>query len=167
MKSSSQLSGAVCRGSGHMVRYYEINGHLLAGFSERPGLKAALPRQGEQIFFLVDGDPISGRGVFKADHPGQLIQPDSLNVLDASRLPDLLLDETLSAALAEGRLSVVNAGRPRWERMLEAPQNGKKRVNILAIGDVGSTLLMGLKLLGGDVISRIGILTKISCMPFA
>lgn len=34
---------------------------------------------------------------------------------------------------------------------------GKKRVNILGLGDVGGTLLTGLKLLGGDVVSRIGI----------
>ncbi len=137
--------------------YYEINGKLAASQSTRPGLKAAMPRQGEQIFFLADGDPVSGRGIFKAAHPGQLVQPNSLNVLDASRLPELPLDETLSAALANGRLSVVNSGRPGWEQMLEDQQPGKKRVNILAIGDVGSTLLMGLKLLGGDVISRIGI----------
>ena len=139
------------------IRYYELNGRLLASFAERPKLKVALPRRDEQIFFLVDGDPVTGRGSFKANHPGQLAQPNSLNVFDASRLPDIPLDETLSAALADGRLTVVNSGRPGWERMLEAKKNGKKRVNILAIGDVGSTLLMGLKLLGGDVISQIGI----------
>lgn len=33
----------------------------------------------------------------------------------------------------------------------------KKRVNLLGLGDVGGTLLTGLKLLGGDVISSIGI----------
>ena len=31
------------------------------------------------------------------------------------------------------------------------------RVNLLALGDVGSTLLMGLRLLGGDVIDSVGI----------
>ena len=62
-----------------------------------------------------------------------------------------------SAALAEGWLAVVNRGRANWERALEPPKPGKKRVHILAIGDVGSTLLTGLKLLGGDVIERIGI----------
>jgi len=36
--------------------------------------------------------------------------------------------------------------------------NGKNRVNILALGDVGTTMLIGLRLLGGDVISEIGIL---------
>jgi hypothetical protein len=33
----------------------------------------------------------------------------------------------------------------------------KKRVNILGLGDVGGTLLTGLKLLGGDIVSGIGI----------
>ena len=35
--------------------------------------------------------------------------------------------------------------------------NGPNRVNILALGDVGTTMLIGLRLLGGDVISEIGI----------
>ena len=36
--------------------------------------------------------------------------------------------------------------------------NGRNRVNILALGDVGTTMLIGLRLLGGDVISEIGIM---------
>ena len=110
-----------------------------------------------QIYYLVEGDPVLGRGSFRANHAGQLAEPHGLNVLDASRLPDVTPDSTLRTALAEGRLTVVNTSRPDWERMLEPPKAGKKRVNILAIGDVGSTLLTGLKLLGGDVISSIGI----------
>ncbi|MEL7654869.1 MAG: lactate dehydrogenase [Bacillota bacterium] len=35
--------------------------------------------------------------------------------------------------------------------------NKKKRINVLGLGDVGGTLLTGLKLMGGDVISSIGI----------
>ena len=35
---------------------------------------------------------------------------------------------------------------------------GKNRVNILALGDVGTTMLIGLRLLGSDVISEIGIM---------
>jgi len=38
-----------------------------------------------------------------------------------------------------------------------APRPGKKRVHLLAVGDVGGTLLTALKLLGGEVISAIGI----------
>ncbi len=36
-------------------------------------------------------------------------------------------------------------------------QKGKHRVNILALGDVGTTMLIGLRLLGWDVVSSIGI----------
>lgn len=137
--------------------YYEIFGKLIASTDKRPGWKEVKPCAGEPVFFLTNGDPVKDRGSFRANHPGQLADPNSLRVLDASRLPEFPLDETLSAALNEGRLTVVNSGRIGWKRMLEPVPNGKKGVNILAIGDVGATLMMGLKLLGGDVISRIGI----------
>lgn len=141
-----------------MFYYYEKGGKILA--SDRSDLPYApgTPRAGEPIYYLVEGDPILGRGSFKVNAPGQLLAPHSLEVLDASRLPQLELDEALSAALEAGQLTAVNTGRMGWESILTAaPNAGKKRVHILAIGDVGSTLLTGLKLLGGDVISTIGI----------
>ncbi len=107
---------------------------------------------------LVGGDPVLGRGSFKVNHPGQLENPCGLEVLDASRLPATQVDGPTASAIREGRLTALNQNRPGWEGLLSsAPGTGKKRVNILAIGDVGSTLLTGLKLLGGDVISSIGI----------
>ena len=80
----------------------------------------------------------------------------------------------LADFMARGKLRAVNALQPGWQDILkegaecgaegETPAAGpaflpagKKRVNILAIGDVGSNLLTGLHLLGGDVISEIGI----------
>lgn len=141
-----------------MFYYYEKAGKLLA--SERrdlPYLKAE-PAPGTPICYLVEGDPVLGRGSFKVNCPGQLRAPHGLEVLDASRLPDFPLDAPLSAALEEGLLTAVNTGRAGWEQVLsQRAGTEKKRVNILAIGDVGSTLLTGLKLLGGDVISSIGI----------
>ena len=139
--------------------YYNYQGHALASFTPTEGLgPESAPPSGGPIFALVPGDPVLGRGSFKVSHPGQLRSPHSLEVLDASRLPDFPLDAPLSAALEAGRLTAVNTDRPGWKAVLSpAPNAGKKRVNILAIGDVGSTLLTGLKLLGGDVISSIGI----------
>ncbi len=104
-----------------MFYYYEKDGKTLA--SERPDLpfSPAQPREGQPVFCLVEGDPVLGRGSFKVNHPGQLKQPHGLEVLDASRLPDLPLDGPMAAALKAGRLTT------------------------------------GLKLLGGDVISSIGI----------
>lgn len=141
-----------------MFYYYEKDGKILASDRSDLPYTPGTPRAGEPIYYLVEGDPILGRGSFKVNAPGQLLAPHSLEVLDASRLPQLELDEALSAALDAGQLTAVNTGRIGWESILAAaPNTGKKRVHILAIGDVGSTLLTGLKLLGGDVISTIGI----------
>ena len=81
-----------------MFYYYEKAGKLLA--SERrdlPYLKAE-PAPGTPICYLVEGDPVLGRGSFKVNCPGQLRAPHGLEVLDASRLPDFPLDAPLSAA---------------------------------------------------------------------
>lgn len=70
------------------------------------------------------------------------------------------LDETVREAIACGRLRAVNRRHPRWRELLTSCLPlvpGKKRVNILALGDVGSHILIGLHLLGGDCISEIGI----------
>lgn len=141
-----------------MFYYYEKDGKILASDRSDLPYTPGTPRAGEPIYYLVEGDPILGRGSFKVNAPGQLLAPHSLEVLDSSRLPQLELDEALSAALEAGQLTAVNTGRIGWESILTStPNTGKKRVHILAIGDVGSTLLTGLKLLGGDVISTIGI----------
>lgn len=141
-----------------MFYYYEKDGKILASDRSDLPYTPGTPRAGEPIYYLVEGDPILGRGSFKVNAPGQLLAPHSLEVLDASRLPQLKLDAPLASALEEGQLTAVNTARLGWESILTAaPNTGKKRVHILAIGDVGSTLLTGLKLLGGDVISTIGI----------
>ena len=155
--------------------YYNVNGAALASLIPLEGLGPEVePAGGWRLFAAAPGDPVLGRGAFKVIHPGQLLAGHGLETLDKSRLPDfddgptsavvngtcmpLELDETVRQAIADGRLTAVNINRSGWEEILKwSPDPGKKRVNILAIGDVGSTLLTGLKLLGGDVISSIGI----------
>ena len=156
--------------------YYNVNGAALASLIPLEGLGPEVePAGGWRLFAAVSGDPVLGRGSFKVNHPGQLLSGHGLEALDASRLPDfdngpasamlsdgtvvpLELDRNIRQAIDDGRLTAVNISRPGWEEVLKLSHSlGKKRVNILAIGDVGSTLLTGLKLLGGDVISSIGI----------
>ncbi len=140
--------------------YYSYKGKNLVSPTPAEGFGPALPLPVDRgrLFAPIHGDPVLGRGSFRVNHPGQLLSPHGLEALDASRLPQVQVDECTAAAIAEGRLTAVNRSRPGWESLLTAsPKAGKKRVNILAIGDVGSTLLTGLKLMGGDVISSIGI----------
>ena len=68
------------------------------------------------------------------------------------------LPRELTNAIRAGRVRAVNLAHPRFEELMAPLTRPEKvRVNLLALGDVGSTLLMGLRLMGGDVISSIGI----------
>lgn len=155
--------------------YYNVKGATLASLVPLEGFGPQTePANSWRMFAAVPGDPVLGRGAFKVSHPGQLLAGHGLETLDASRLPSfddgstsavvngqvvpLELDETVRQAIADGRLTALNTARPGWEETIRRSfRSGKQRVNILAIGDVGSTLLTGLKLLGGDTISSIGI----------
>lgn len=65
-------------------------------------------------------------------------------------------DEIMSAKVAYLIKSIGLADREQLSFVPVKPGE-KHRVNIMALGDVGGTLLLGLKLMGGDVISSIGI----------
>lgn len=118
--------------------------------------------------FLFDRDPAQSRAHFQVTAAEELYQERE----DAGWLSSSLLakqaapfvarygapDAAVQAAIAAGRLRAVNACHPRWQELLApdaAPK--KKRLHLLALGDVGSHILIGLRLLGGDALSRIGI----------
>lgn len=142
---------------------YDIGGHLAA--SLLPGLPlepAQLPACGFPPLFLTDRDPHIGHAAWRATDPRQLTAPrEGTAWLDADRLPPASSDLTPAAleAIRTGEVTAVNIRHPRWRDALDflRPRAGKKRVHLLAVGDVGGTLLTALKLIGGDVISSIGI----------
>lgn len=111
--------------------------------------------------FLCGHDPALGPAAWRVTDPRQLAGKPDVCWLDPRRIGGRppALTEAQQAALASGRLTAVNTRHPRHEAALDfvTPRPGKKRVHLLAVGDVGSTLLLALKLLGGDVISTVGI----------
>lgn len=156
--------------------YYEVEKRLCCSLTEDlPFERVEASKEAAPAFFLFDREPDSCRASFKVNDESLLFQefedvswlnknkldgqavklrkqagcePDS-GSFDMARLQDII---------REGRLRAVNVRHPRFKEILAEPfTKEKKRVHILAIGDVGSTLLTGLHLLGGDVISSIGI----------
>lgn len=82
---------------------------------------------------------------------------DAEKTVGAGRLT-ALVDPVVLEAIEKGLVRAVNAAHPAFSEIVrEEPKTEKKRVHVLAIGDVGSTLLTGLHLLGGDCIRSIGI----------
>ena len=134
------------------------------------------------MIYEFQREPGTCRASFRVNDVRMLFAKESASFLSSKELerevPDLRAAaekegltewqlQTLLDEAAAGTLTAVNTADPHYEDILEEQgkegpgpaflPEGKKRVNILAIGDVGSNLLTGLHLLGGDVISKIGI----------
>ena len=136
---------------------YEENGQYFVSCEPLP-LTAAETAQGQPIF-LYRRAPESGRAAFSATALSQLTAAgEDVSWLDSRRIAVTQAPPIEAAEWLTGGLRAVNFDHPRWREMAAwLPKAGKKRVHILAIGDVGSTIAMGLKLLGGDTVSAIGI----------
>lgn len=140
-----------------MYHYYTYDGRTLcsAGALPYPEI-SALPETGE-VLWVFHRPPLSGRDTFPVTDPAQLTEREGVASLCTAPGPEGLPRE-LTNAIRAGRVRAVNLAHPRFEELTAPlPRPEKVRVNLLALGDVGSTLLMGLRLMGGDVISSIGI----------
>ena len=146
------------------MHYYRYGETVFASLLPDLPLEAAdRPAAGTPGLFLIDRDPVSGRSSFCVSDPRQLAaKAEDVSWLDPSRMgvaaPALpkRIQHTIDARL----LRAVNIRHPRWTDFAAAPgiqPPGRLRVNLLAVGDVGGTLLTALKLLGGDCIESIGI----------
>lgn len=146
-----------------MIYYYKINGRLCLSNIELPYEQTEETGPCREPVWLFARDPGSCRASFRVTHEGMLAaKEESVAWLDSAHLDALPpvsdLPDWVKERISKGMLRAVNASHPRFEELLSGTQpEGKRRVHILAIGDVGSMLLTGLHLLGGDVISKIGI----------
>ena len=155
------------RGNEIMVTYYKIGDMFCASaHGDLPYEKTEKPAAGTKLTWLFTGGPGSRRASFLVNHPAELfMEKEDVSWLNTSKLNTSADDRQIKelpadllAQLDAGTLRAVNASHPKFEEILAyKPKEGKKRVHVLAIGDVGSMLLTGLHLLGGDVISSIGI----------
>jgi malate/lactate dehydrogenase len=116
-----------------------------------------IPSDCEELYFLTCLNKENSKKSFAVNHPCDLfIDEESLEML---KLPAKSCDiPTRLAELIEKRkIKAVNTEYNDYEDCFRMDEPGKRKVNILALGDVGSTLLIGLKLLGKDVVRAIGI----------
>lgn len=137
--------------------FYRYNGYTLCSWDALPYEKIdTLPAAGE-VIFLFRRPLLSGRESYPVTDAALLTERESVDTLNASA-PAPAIPSELAEAVRAGRVRAVNGQHPRWQELLSPlPKKEKYRVNLLGLGDVGSTLLMGLRLLGGDVLSSIGL----------
>lgn len=147
-----------------MICFYKVEGKsCFSDLENLPFEKIGEPEGAKELFWLFGREAGSCRTSFRvSDRAFLKAGTENVSWLDKNHMDGLAdsleLPGWVDDLIAAGKVTAVNVSHPRFRELLtQAPAPAKKRVNVLAIGDVGSMLLTGLHLLGGDVISEIGI----------
>lgn len=141
--------------------YYQdknaVYGSLLPDLPLKP-----LPQKpdGDLNAVLFSDNPSHCRASYCLTDARQLTTKEGISWLDTARMSGSQpnLPTHVMEQIKRRTLRAVNIRHPRWHEIINRPPDAQKaRVHLLAVGDVGSTLLIGLKLLGGTCISSLGI----------
>lgn len=142
--------------------YYKLSGKTLISrkkyqqLAEISESEAASDTGG--LYVLSCNPPGESRRSFCASQPDLI--SDSIEGPDALKLPvlkDYNLGDWIIKSVYNNNVTCINTEYPNWQDVLlyKAPANW--RINVAGLGDVGGTLVSGLRLLGGDSVSHIGI----------
>lgn len=128
------------------VCYVSLGGAFPAG--AKPALRPASP-----LVILVRRDPVHSRGFWAITDLGQLTEPEGPAALLPRRTPADAPQDLAEFVRAHGA-SVLNTAFPggfdfadRWF----GPKPERYKVTLVGLGDVGGTVLTGLKLLGQEI----------------
>lgn len=114
-----------------------------------------------KIFVLTSMDcNISRRSFIVSNKNLLFLEKEDLNLLKSSYRNNRIIPEWLETAIKEKRVISLNSNYPNFLDAITYSSPKKWRVNVVGLGDVGATLLTGLRLLGHDVISTLGIYDK-------
>ena len=108
------------------------------------------------LVFTVRRDPLRSRGLYRIDRMSQLEEAETPALLQADAPAPA---DPLDAFLQTHGAAVLNTSFARCWDVLQATLHPKRdhfRVHLVGLGDVGGTVLLGLKLLGREI-DRIGI----------
>lgn len=138
--------------------YYKYNDKYLFSIKDEYSFTKinSIPHDCQELYYLNNLTGNSKR-TFSVNHPSDLyINEESLDML---RVNDISYDlpENITELIDKRKIKAVNTAYNDYADCFYMDEFKKRKVNILALGDVGSTLLIGLKLLGKDSISSIGI----------
>lgn len=146
--------------------FYREGNQVICSRAEQKKLEPIPEQEAMQADWLIyiDSRENKGKRMYRINHRGYLADAqEGLWCLDRGQLDDLADNmDGVPVWLAEkadsGLLTGLSADVDQLPALLEQAGNKeKKTVHILAMGDVGSTLLLGLSLLGGDCVKEIGI----------
>lgn len=112
--------------------------------------------ESQYIYLLKKMEPSKSRRSFLITDSNQFFtEEEGLNLLLKGTKDDL--PPWLENKINMRKVIGINTNYPNWRDNFNIRTSQKWRINLFGLGDVGGTLLIGLRLLGGDRISKIGI----------
>ena len=146
-----------------MIYFYRYKNKYLFSFKKYDNFNHITEEEAKkntkEMYFINDMQPLLSRRNFLVTSPSLLFmnrEGIELLLLDSKDYSYLLPDWILEK-IKNNLIIALNIAYPKWEKVFENHFNNKWTINLVALGDVGSTLLIGLKLLGGKYIDKIGI----------
>lgn len=113
------------------------------------------------VFLLNPTNPeISRRSFIISNKSMCFLEKEALDLLSSSNIKNNLKEEIplwLEEKINEGMVISLNPNYPNYEDVITYSPPKKWRVNVVGLGDVGTTLLTGLRLLGKNSIRSLGI----------
>lgn len=138
--------------------YYKHNNKYLFSLHEYGYERIEnLPDDINELYFLYRMNKERAKKSYALAHASDIFNDEEGIELFKLNHSDVPVCDSVARMIELRRVKAVNTSYDNYEEELHMEENEKKKVNILALGDVGSTLLTGLKLLGGNSIHTIGI----------
>lgn len=145
--------------------YYIVENNIMIS-TEKEDLKEITEKEASDykglMYFLINIVQKNSRRSFLITNSSMLfIKNENLNILIERDSP-IKIPQFIRKAIKEKRLVAINKAYENWKETLKfnpCPTR-KWKINIVGLGDVGGTLITGLRLLGKDCIDEIGIYDK-------
>ena len=147
---------------GNMMFYYKLYNKTLVSRKKYSQLEEI--SEGEaasdtgRIFVLDSSPPGESRRSFCASQPDLICAlKEDLDMLLLPESKHINLPDWIIKAVSGNNATRLNTEYPSWQDVLLYETPAKWRINVAGLGDVGGTLVSGLRLLGVGSVSHIGI----------
>lgn len=147
--------------------FYKRDDNFAFSFEEFPRyeltteeeVKEDLEENEDKRLFFLNRKSANKRVSYGITDPSMLFEDgDNIEIINKKSLEEAkTIPAWIKKAISEERVQYLNIGHPCRRRFVSEAEPKKWKINIIGLGDVGSNLLLGLKLLGENYISQIGI----------
>lgn len=143
--------------------YYKYKEHILGSENEYKELEPITEEAAKQncttLYILNKLNPRESRRSFCISNTNNIfLKFEGLNLLEKpDNISTIAEDSWISRKIYSGNVISINTEYPNWKEVLDIRPKVKWKINVVGLGDVGSMLITGLRLLGGTDISTIGI----------